>query len=40
MTLHAIMLLDNQWFAFWIAGCDVVVEKISLADAFWLEMLL
>ena len=40
MTLLSIFLLDTQWFAMWSVGCDVMVEAISLSDAFWLEMLL
>jgi len=40
MTLFALQLLDNQWFAFWLSGCDVIVEAITLSDAFMLEVLL
>ena len=40
MTLLSIYLLDTQWFAMWMNGCDVMVEAITFADALWLETLL
>lgn len=40
MILIRVFLLDDTWFAEWLAGCDLVVEAITFAEALALEALL
>jgi hypothetical protein len=37
MILLRIFLQENQWYAEWLAGCDVYREPISFATAMMLE---